>query len=520
MTVELPHFTLPFRWTPVVREPSYRDTILGDAPAAYWRLGEEAGATVAVDETGNAPGTYVGSRVGNLIPNPSFEVDLSGWTPGGAGVSMTRVTNKAYAATGTAQAYLSRTIPASPTYGECSMKRLTVNAMPCDGGVTYTLTAYIWQETSFAAQGPWVQFTWYDAGMVQISYKTINIATALGRWYRLIGTQQAPDNAAFVGVGVGLYAGSSGDGTSVVSGWVDGVQLTPTSEAVPYSDTVGIVLGRSGALPVDSDTAPAFNGGYVDTGREPGDVTRPFSRELWFNTTAAVASNVAMSHFGSNNGYFIRGPIANGAVNFSIVVDGTYSAVSSQAGLNDGKWHHLVAVWDGTNMMLYVDAVMVKQAPAPVPGYTTNSFWLASIYGNQQWYNGLLDEVAVYNYVLSPDTIARHYARGLRTVIPVIGAGISAEVAEQESVAEIASCCEAIIRTVQGERTTMPEFGRPELEFNSDPAFVRTAIAGALTEFEPRVESLVNAAPDPSDVEIQTVRALIAPRDTEEGDVT
>ena len=97
---------------------------------------------------------------------------------------------------------------------------------------------------------------------------------------------------------------------------------------------------------------------------------------------------------------------------------------------------------------------------------------------------------------------------------------LGAAVAEQESVAEIASCCEAVIRTVQGQRTTMPEFGRPELEFNSDPDFVRTALAAALTEFEPRVESLITAVPDPTDVELQVVRALIAPRDSEEGEVT
>lgn len=96
---------------------------------------------------------------------------------------------------------------------------------------------------------------------------------------------------------------------------------------------------------------------------------------------------------------------------------------------------------------------------------------------------------------------------------------LSVAVAEQESVAEIATCGEAVIRTVQGQRTTMPEFGRPEFEFNGDPAFVRSAIVSALSEFEPRVESLVTSEIDPTDEELQLVRALIAPRDGEEGDI-
>jgi phage baseplate assembly protein W len=89
--------------------------------------------------------------------------------------------------------------------------------------------------------------------------------------------------------------------------------------------------------------------------------------------------------------------------------------------------------------------------------------------------------------------------------------------AEQESIAEVAACCECIVRTVQGQRTSMPEFGRPELEF-SDPQFAQAAVASALVSFEPRVETMVTADPDESDPEIQIVRALIAPRDTAEGE--
>jgi hypothetical protein len=63
----------------------------------------------------------------------------------------------------------------------------------------------------------------------------------------------------------------------------------------------------------------------------------------------------------------------------------------------------------------------------------------------------------------------------------------------------------------------MPEFGRPELEF-ADPHFTQTAVASALIAFEPRVETMVDATPDNSDPEVQIVRALIAPRDTAEGE--
>lgn len=97
---------------------------------------------------------------------------------------------------------------------------------------------------------------------------------------------------------------------------------------------------------------------------------------------------------------------------------------------------------------------------------------------------------------------------------------IAADVAEQESIEEIGSCAEAIIRTVQGERTTLPDFGRPQLEFNTDAEFARTAIAAALLEWEPRVESLIDADWDDNDEQVQVVRALIAPADSQEGEIT
>jgi phage baseplate assembly protein W len=96
--------------------------------------------------------------------------------------------------------------------------------------------------------------------------------------------------------------------------------------------------------------------------------------------------------------------------------------------------------------------------------------------------------------------------------------GLVAGVAEQESVAEIESCAEAILRTVQGQRTTLPDFGRPELEFNTDPELVRATLAAALLEWEPRVQALVTAWPDAADESVQVIRALVAPADSEEGD--
>jgi hypothetical protein len=98
--------------------------------------------------------------------------------------------------------------------------------------------------------------------------------------------------------------------------------------------------------------------------------------------------------------------------------------------------------------------------------------------------------------------------------------GLAARECEQESALEVGACAEAIIRTVQGQRTTLPSFGRPQLEFNTSAAMTRAVLAQALRDQEPRVEALVTAEPSPGDELVQEVRALIAPADEQEGELT
>jgi hypothetical protein len=98
--------------------------------------------------------------------------------------------------------------------------------------------------------------------------------------------------------------------------------------------------------------------------------------------------------------------------------------------------------------------------------------------------------------------------------------GLAARECEQVSALEIGSCAEAVIRTVQGQRTTRPTFGRPQLEFNTSPQITRAVLAQALRDQEPRVEALLTAEPAPDDELVQVVRALISPADEQEGELT
>jgi hypothetical protein len=65
-------------------------------------------------------------------------------------------------------------------------------------------------------------------------------------------------------------------------------------------------------------------------------------------------------------------------------------------------------------------------------------------------------------------------------------------VTEQESANEVADCVELTLRTVQGERRTLPAFGRPDfLEFTSDRELALSETQSAIEEHEPRALPMI-----------------------------
>ena len=96
-----------------------------------------------------------------------------------------------------------------------------------------------------------------------------------------------------------------------------------------------------------------------------------------------------------------------GGVEFYI--EGGDNDVNPQApAVNDDAWHHITATWDiNSEAKLYVDG----GEPVSVP-HTANEFILSGTIHlgrpttRARSYTGLIDDVRLYNYVLSPDEIA------------------------------------------------------------------------------------------------------------------
>ena len=82
--------------------------------------------------------------------------------------------------------------------------------------------------------------------------------------------------------------------------------------------------------------------------------------------------------------------------------------------VDDGQWHHVAAVYDGANKFLYVDGRL--DASCPATGFITQNSYPACIGENAEapgriW-NGLIDEVSIYNRALTASEIQAIYLAG------------------------------------------------------------------------------------------------------------
>lgn len=101
---------------------------------------------------------------------------------------------------------------------------------------------------------------------------------------------------------------------------------------------------------------------------------------------------------------------------------GVIKTVSSAGTYRDGAWHQAVATLDGSGMTLNVDGQKVAGDPSVTGGENFTGYWrlggdnLASwpIAPSSGYFDGTLDEVAVYPTALSANAVSRHYAASWR----------------------------------------------------------------------------------------------------------
>ncbi|QRQ79986.1 LamG domain-containing protein [Glutamicibacter protophormiae] len=142
-----------------------------------------------------------------------------------------------------------------------------------------------------------------------------------------------------------------------------------------------------------------------------------FTAEAWFKTTSGNGGKIigfGNAASGLSSSYDRHVYMRNdGTLSFGTYTGVENLATTSQA-YNDGQWHHVAATLSGEGMKLYVDGAL--RASNPESGAEPfNGYWRVGgdrVWGgaNSSWFNGDIDEAAVYSRALSQTEINEHYA--------------------------------------------------------------------------------------------------------------
>ena len=87
------------------------------------------------------------------------------------------------------------------------------------------------------------------------------------------------------------------------------------------------------------------------------------------------------------------------------------TAIQASTWPTDGSWHLVVGVYTGTALLLYLDGVQIASASASGALATTSAALTVSDNSTTSL-TGDVDEVAVWNKVLTPTQISTFYAIG------------------------------------------------------------------------------------------------------------
>jgi hypothetical protein len=181
----------------------------------------------------------------------------------------------------------------------------------------------------------------------------------------------------------------------------------------------GVTLNQPGALS-DGDPSMAFNGttGKIQT---VGNVTllTPYTVECWFKKAVPGGDLALLTTYraplDTEDLVLFRVLGANGRAD--IYIDHRAGAPVSDDGaqgqrtVNDGQWHHAAFVMYGATAQIFIDGAadtMTGQLQAPIIGSTLHAVELASFAGGSFW-NGSLDDVAIYPVALTAAQVAAHY---------------------------------------------------------------------------------------------------------------
>ena len=93
--------------------------------------------------------------------------------------------------------------------------------------------------------------------------------------------------------------------------------------------------------------------------------------------------------------------------------DATVSDFTTGAGgLDVETWVHVAEVYDGETAYVYYNGEEIQNGPGSGEMRENDAvkWWIGSMYATDRWFNGMIDEVCIWNKALSPEELQQSMA--------------------------------------------------------------------------------------------------------------
>ena len=137
-------------------------------------------------------------------------------------------------------------------------------------------------------------------------------------------------------------------------------------------------------------------------------VAGDYTMTAWVKADAADGGIVSKQSIAEDAGHFLNVEGSSGQVEYKVKASGVDpNTARGSTDITDGDWHIVTAVRDGNSMSVYVDGVAGDTKDVPEAVYTLDSYFCvgAPDVGGDYLFEGLIDNVKLYNFALSQDQI-------------------------------------------------------------------------------------------------------------------
>ena len=220
----------------------------------------------------------------------------------------------------------------------------------------------------------------------------------------------------------------------------------------------------------------------------------------WIKPTATGSKGIiGWGNYGTDssvNAFRLNG--ANGFSHYWWGNDAVADATTLGINLTDGQWHHAAAVYDGTNRSMWLDGLLLTSSQ---PGTPNNAqplnFRIGQTYPGE-YFQGLLDEVAVWNLALSSEQITALAGGATALTLPPSGYVSIASLIKTSLQSQMQNLRSSAFVRVPFSVTNAAQLGRLTLRMRYNDGFVAyvngTEVARRNTPTLPAYDSTATAS--------------------------